>query len=417
MRVENFHWEECDHSLNEWASKLLGVERFSPDSDRLNKYFTPFKETLKNIPIITIAGTNGKGQSCLLLEEYLLQAGMRPLLWSSPHILSVRERFSFEGKLVRGEKLMGVFKENEKLAGELTFYEFLFFCFCELAKEYGDDEKAVLIFEVGLGGRLDAVNFFDADLCAVTSIGRDHVEFLGSSLKGILHEKLGVSRQGKPLVSGVTQSFLREELASFCEEKEIPLQLLPLKEEATFQERNEWVSRRLFDEFMQGDKIEVITPDVLWARPFKVTYQKQEFTLVGSHNLDGLRSLAHWVSNQASVGNLSQESCAGFDEVWVGMSRSDEEDIFHCLELIKNSPCMGQRVRLFEFDHPRATSLEKLRSAWNRGEETERKVSFETDFKYLFENSQRDQRVLVCGSYYFIGALLHFAPVRERLYQ
>ena len=137
-----------------------------------------------------------------------MKSGLKVGLWTSPHIVTPAERFIFNGEEVSQDELLEEFKVHLKVSKEhnLSFYEFLFYVFMKLSLKRDLD---VLIFEVGLGGRLDAVNFFDADLTGLVSISRDHAGFLGTSLRGILFEKMGVLRKEKTMVGALESEYLR----------------------------------------------------------------------------------------------------------------------------------------------------------------------------------------------------------------
>lgn len=411
MRVENFFSCERDQELSVWLDEFLGREIFSPNESRLEKFFSSFKKDFKEkkIPIITVGGTNGKGEVSLFLEEIFLQKGLKPYLWSSPHIITVRERFSLRGSPVSGDRLLKLFYRFQKEAQELSYYEFLFYLFCYLVKEDTDKESsgAVIIFEVGLGGRLDATNYFDAEVTAITSIGRDHMDLLGPTLKHVLKEKLGITRRNRPLVASLDRKYLVDLCRDHCEEEGIPLYLMEFQDSLSFQDKNWLMAKKLAHLFFKSSDEDYQRPQTLWARPFEVTYEGQQFTLLGSHNLDGLRSLAHWANEKKTAEGFF------FDETWLGMSRKDNEEISHCLELIDQSFCLSLEIRFFEFDHPRATSLHQLKDCWEK-EDRKKKAYFETDFRNL--SFKGNKNILVCGSYYFLGFLLGHRNFSRGLY-
>ena len=421
MFPENFELEQDETALESWLDTHLGNEVFSPSPERLGKYFSSFKKGFKEkeIPIFIIAGTNGKGEVALGLERVLYKNGFHPYLWMSPHIVSVRERFSKNGLPINGKELLNLFDEFKELSTELSYYEFLFYCFCQWVKRtVGDSNKPVLIFEVGLGGRLDATNYFDAGYSALVSIGRDHMDILGPTLSHVLKEKAAVGRRHCIMISAVSQDVLKKELAQYCKEQEIDLKQIgpfdPTKND--FKAVNHAVVKALSLEFfkkelaakefqkVQSDP-ELLAIENLWARPFEVTYKSTQFILVGSHNLDGLRHLANWVNGQRR-----SDSCGSdFDEVWVGMSRKPGKELDQCLKLIAKSPCLGNEVVLFDYEHPRATSLEDMKKSWlefNHG----RKVRFEKSWQNNLHSNEGSKRILVCGSYYFVGELLKQGP-------
>jgi len=169
----------------------LGLERVSEVFSRLNARIS--------CPILTVGGTNGKGSTCAMLEAVLSSAGYRTGLYTSPHLLRYNERVRIAGREAGDGALCEAFAAVERARGTvpLTYFEFgtlaAFFLFSQ-------ENLEVLILEVGLGGRLDAVNVLDADCAILTSIGIDHVEFLGDSREAIGKEKAGIFRSGRPAV-------------------------------------------------------------------------------------------------------------------------------------------------------------------------------------------------------------------------
>ena len=153
-------------------------------------------------PVITVAGTNGKGSTCAMLEACLLQAGYRTGVYTSPHLVHFEERCRVHGETVKPQDLLPHFERVEAArlqAGEvsLTYFEFTTLAILSLLSSSALD---VTILEVGLGGRLDAVNVIDADCAVITSIDLDHMEFLGNDRETIGFEKAGIMRAGRPVV-------------------------------------------------------------------------------------------------------------------------------------------------------------------------------------------------------------------------
>jgi dihydrofolate synthase / folylpolyglutamate synthase len=150
-------------------------------------------------PVITVAGTNGKGSTCAMLEAILQQAGWRTGVYTSPHLVHFEERCRIHGETVQAQALVPHFKRVEAARREisLTYFEFTMLAITSLMAESRLD---VAILEVGLGGRLDAVNIIDTDCAVITSIDLDHQALLGNDRESIGREKAGIMRTGKPAV-------------------------------------------------------------------------------------------------------------------------------------------------------------------------------------------------------------------------
>lgn len=171
----------------------LGLDRVNKVRDRLG--------LATEAAVITVAGTNGKGSTCAMLEAIAVAAGYRVGVYASPHLLRYTERVRLGGQEVNPEVLVAAFAEVEAARGEvpLTYFEHgTLAAWCVFARAPLD----LIILEVGLGGRLDAVNAFEPDCAVVTSVALDHQQFLGDTREEIGFEKAGIFRAGKPAVCG-----------------------------------------------------------------------------------------------------------------------------------------------------------------------------------------------------------------------
>jgi len=169
----------------------LGLDRVRQVAQRLGLAFS--------CPVITVAGTNGKGSTCAMLESILAAAGYRTGVYSSPHLVHFEERLRLDGESVAAQDLLPHFEAVESARGDisLTYFEFTTLAILRCMAAQGLDAA---ILEVGLGGRLDAVNIIDADCAVITSIDLDHMEFLGPDRESIGREKAGIMRAGRPAI-------------------------------------------------------------------------------------------------------------------------------------------------------------------------------------------------------------------------
>ena len=192
------------HSLNDWLAHCerlhpknidMGLERVRVVAELLAVRF--------DCPVITVAGTNGKGSTCAMLEAILTQAGYRTGLYTSPHLVHFEERLRLNGQVVDAGQLVAAFERVEQARCQaqpptsLTYFEFSTLAILDVMVRARLD---VVILEVGLGGRLDAVNIIDPDCAVITSIDLDHMEFLGPDRESIGFEKAGIMRTGRPVI-------------------------------------------------------------------------------------------------------------------------------------------------------------------------------------------------------------------------
>ena len=154
-----------------------------------------------DVPVITVAGTNGKGSTCAMLETIALQAGYHAGLYIKPHLVHFEERCRIGGRSVDAATLLPHFAAVEAARRELTLTYFEFTTLA-IMRALAAAPLDVVILEVGLGGRYDAVNTIDTDCALITSIDIDHVEYLGPDRESIGREKAQVMRPGRPAVIG-----------------------------------------------------------------------------------------------------------------------------------------------------------------------------------------------------------------------
>jgi dihydrofolate synthase/folylpolyglutamate synthase len=151
--------------------------------------------------VITVAGTNGKGSTCAIIEAILIDAGYKVGVYSSPHLIRYNERIRIDGAELDDSEHSVAFAaiESERKTVSLSFFEFGTLAALWLFKHHNVD---VVVLEVGLGGRLDATNIVDHDVSVITSLAVDHVDWLGSDINVIGYEKAGIYRAGRPAICG-----------------------------------------------------------------------------------------------------------------------------------------------------------------------------------------------------------------------
>ena len=175
----------------------LGLDRLRVVAHRLGQR--------QACPLILVGGTNGKGSTCALLERIYLAAGYRVGLYTSPHLLRYNERVRIDGRPATDTALCEGFARVEAARGDvpLTYFEFGTLAAWET---FSAAALEVLILEVGLGGRLDAVNLYEPDVSIVTTVDLDHMDYLGPNREAIGFEKAGIFRPGRPAVCGDRQA-------------------------------------------------------------------------------------------------------------------------------------------------------------------------------------------------------------------
>lgn len=180
-------------TLSDWLERISNLHSKEIDLtlDRSREVFNSLYPNGLDVPVVTVAGTNGKGSTVAYLDSLCRASGLKPLTFTSPHLYSYRERLTFNDEWLSEAQHIEAFNAIETAAEdtELTFFEISTlsaFYWCDVL------QPDVLILEVGLGGRLDATNLVDANVAVITTVDFDHQEYLGDTLEAIATEKLGV---------------------------------------------------------------------------------------------------------------------------------------------------------------------------------------------------------------------------------
>ena len=213
------------------TKKILTAPRFKvvPSVENMKQYLSYLGHPEKDVKIIHVAGTNGKGSTCAFLESILREAGYKTGLFTSPHLVSIRERMQINRECIEKESLIRAFVKIQKVQKEsqyppLTFFEQILV----MALLYFQEQKVeYAVIEAGMGGKSDATNALSPVLCVITAVGMDHMEYLGDTLTAIAKEKAGIMKAKIPCIA---VDHTEEVSAVFREEsvkKECPLYLLP----------------------------------------------------------------------------------------------------------------------------------------------------------------------------------------------
>ncbi|MBA6116535.1 bifunctional tetrahydrofolate synthase/dihydrofolate synthase [Pseudomonas sp. NC26] len=192
-----------ERTLGEWLAYLEQLHPSAIDMglERSQKVLARLALGKLAPRVVTVTGTNGKGSTCAFVASMLRAQGLRVGVYSSPHLLRYNERVLIDGQEASDERLCEAFAAVEAARGEVSLTYFEMGTLAAFWLFYQSQLDAVVL-EVGLGGRLDTVNVVDADLALVTSIGVDHVDYLGDTREQVAFEKAGIFRPGKPALCG-----------------------------------------------------------------------------------------------------------------------------------------------------------------------------------------------------------------------
>ncbi len=401
--------QNIESELMSFIHTHYGLEVFTPGLERTRPIYETFlrEVVVRKIKVTIIAGTNGKGQTAHTLTHLLGESGFQVALWTSPHILSLKERFNFFtkefiGDISYSDLRLEIYQAHDDLKKDfseikISFYEFLFLVFLRLSFKNPNIEHLVL--EVGLGGKLDAVNHFDADCASITSISRDHQTILGNRYDLILSEKIAVARSSKPLFTNFKLEYLNERTKEYTDSHSIAW--YPLKSELqNYFDENILMAQALFQFLVPFKKINLIKEIPLFkGRREEMSYKGNQLVFIGAHNIEGVRRMLELFAPQKD--NLMPEY------LLISFSKRPIGEIEIMLKTLINNFGLKAKLNLAYFEHPKA--LEKIDALEVSKNHKINKglLNFVTDWKEELEHSH-NQKILVCGSYYFVGEVQRY---------
>ncbi|EPZ50842.1 Mur ligase central domain protein [Bacteriovorax sp. BAL6_X] len=410
--IDTFHCQKLESTFLTRLTQLCGKESFRPKLDHIRDYLVHDRRVIESrSKVIIVGGTNGKGETCHSLSYLYKRAGFTSCLWTSPHVLSITERFKINEKNISIEELTELLNEHEEVIKDLklSFYEALFVLFIKFSLKHETD---FVILEVGLGGRFDATNIFTRPVAAITSIGLDHTEILGSTLKEILFEKYGITRMGGKLLENVEQTFLKDILSQWCGRDDIALTSVTQQKQLAYFEKNRQMAIALYQEStgrkLDEEGISKIEWPVTPGRWDRLSIEGRDFVFVGAHNQLGHKELLKSISD-----------CQGQElyDVLISFSSGREAQIKSTLKLYETYPCVIKSINVLSYEHERALSKETLQQNLKTGTKVYELHNFldtilstneEIDAKKqsnIESLRSGSNKILVVGSYYFIACM------------
>ncbi len=449
-------------TFGEAVSYLYAVPRFTSKNtmEDTKEYLHRLGDPDRRMHIIHVAGTNGKGSVCAYMRYILEAAGYKVALFTSPHLVDIRERFLVKGKMVSEEAFLKAFLQIyegldwEELARgkgyHPTFFEYLFFMAMIL---FDREDIDYCILETGLGGRLDATNAVSRkELSVITRINLDHVEYLGSTIAQIAGEKAGIMKEGVPLVFSdvepeATRVFTKQgaNLGSMLypvsrndyaflnfNNKNIDFSLhteyygyirLTLHTIARYQMENAALAVRAIEVL---DKARTITAQAIAKGVGACVWQGRmeellpEVYVDGAHNDDGIRAFLETVSQDGVEGGRT-----------LLFSVVQDKDYRHMIERITSSGLFC-KIAVAHMHTGRAADLESMRQlfiqkgkaagcldAQHTGADCDNRENAQTQvscqctaydsvqdaFRALLKNKRQGERIYIAGSLYLVGEL------------
>ncbi|WP_178861743.1 bifunctional folylpolyglutamate synthase/dihydrofolate synthase [Thiomicrorhabdus cannonii] len=423
-------------SLQAWIDGLLAMHQQEIDLglERVSDVARRLEVTRPAEFVISVAGTNGKGSSVAMLSAVLDAQGYRVGTYTSPHILRFNERIQINGQPVEDREIVEAFVEIEAIRGQtkLTYFEFSTLAALLIFKRHKVD---VAVLEVGLGGRLDAVNLVDADAALITAIDVDHVDWLGDDRAQIALEKAGITRAGKPAVC--SDPHPPATLAAFASAQGVPL--WQLAEDFSFQKTQqaglitfkhaltqdwpaafEFPQPALLGEFQWQNAAGVVAllarigdqlPVSLQSLASGLTQVKhpgrlQQFTVVTpsgqqqwlvdvAHNPQSAQALADYLASQ-------EDSRQAYISLFSVLNDKDS------LPMVKQLAPYIAKWMLADLQIPRASSLERLQQLMQQADVSADQVGKCTSMEQAVTEAlaMPAKKVLVWGSFFTVSQVL-----------
>lgn len=441
MELENCSWKKLK-CFGEIEQYMYDIPKFAKKNHMDDtKTFLQFLVersgyTLQNLDgkVIHVAGTNGKGSVCAYMDSVLREAGYKTGLFTSPHLVTMRERFKISGEMMKEEEFIRLFFHVMKYAeafGEAkkedyhpTFFELLFFMavvfFLEKQTDY-------MIIETGLGGRLDTTNcILHPIVSIITEIGLDHTEYLGETIAQIAGEKAGIIKPGTPLVywgakeeaaSVIARHAAQSGVMAVCvkpedihelkfHKKYIDFSLesryynnikITLANSAIYQTENATLAFRALELIGQGR----ITQQQLQSGFKNARWEGRMEEILpgvyldGAHNIDGIK---------AFLTTVKADDCQGKRVLLFGVMK---DKFYHRMIKLLTESNLFDKIVLTHVDSERTLEEEQLKSAFM--ESTDIEVVYFANaaeaFYNAIENKQTEDRIYISGSLYLVGEM------------
>ena len=429
------------NDYNSAVSYILEIPRFSAKNDtEVTKDFLKHLNCEYSETIIHVAGTNGKGSVCAFLDSVHRCMGKKTGLFTSPHLVDIRERICIDGQMISKEEFLGctnfILEKIESFNGDRgsyhpSFFEFIFFM---AVKYFSDNKVEVGIYETGLGGRLDATNALPKkSVCVITEIGMDHMEYLGNTISEIAAEKAGIIMAGVPVVysAGKEESArviedraakmhalalpVYEEdatILSFGKEKKIDFSykygydssaIFTVRTYAHYQKDNAALALRALqtlytDEVILKDAVKEGIESMEW--PGRMEEIEPNVFVDGGHNVDGLK---------AFTDTVRLDGCEN-GRYLLFSAVSDKQ--VELMSTILVGSGLFETIGICPIDNSRATGLDTLNTVVeNSMRETGVKArllryeSLKDAYFGMKSDLPEGTRLYICGSLYLVGAV------------
>ncbi|TAE77540.1 MAG: bifunctional folylpolyglutamate synthase/dihydrofolate synthase [Verrucomicrobia bacterium] len=339
-----------------FSTQMFGIKLGLDGPRRLLKDY--LAHAAPGVKVVHVAGTNGKGSTCSMIDAVARASGVRTGLFTSPHLMDYRERIRVSGGQIPQESCARMLSELRDLCESMEYHPTFFEISLALAMRWFRESCCELIvLETGMGGRMDATTAVAADVCAITPVGLDHMQWLGDTVELIAREKAGIFVPGKPAISSPQVPTVRRVLEREANELRVPLSFVdaPLSGYpiALAGEHQRWNAALALECLhaagfrLDYESVRYGLSQVRWPGRFeRVRYRGREVVLDGAHNPQG-----------ASVLVDAWRECYGSLKASLVFSAVAAKDIEGILGLL--AP-LAESIHLCPVDTPRAVSPDNL---------------------------------------------------------
>jgi dihydrofolate synthase/folylpolyglutamate synthase len=377
-----------------FATQMFGIKLGLDGPRQLLKEFLAYPA--HGVQVVHVAGTNGKGSTCAMIDSIARACGRRCGLFTSPHLIDYRERIKVNGEEIEEDACAAMLTELRALCERMETHPTFFEITLALAMRWFRlRECEIIVLETGMGGRLDATTAVPADVCVITPVGMDHMQHLGNSIEEIAAEKAGIFVRGKPAISAPQVPAVRRVLEKEANEKRSPLEFVeepllgyPMALAGEHQAWNAALAVAALHRLgipLSSDSVGYGLRNVSWPGRFEII--RPGVILDGAHNPHSAEVLAEtW-----------RRSFPGKQAALV-FSAVGGKDIAGILEIL--TP-LASRIFLCPVDTPRAVSPEEL--ADNLPADAPPHETFGSFENAFAAASSHGELVLVAGSLFLVG--------------
>ena len=418
--------------------EILKAPRFQtiPSVENVQQYLEWFGHPEHAYKVIHVAGTNGKGSTCSFLESILRKSGIRTGLFTSPHLVTMRERMQIDCQMVDKECFVKAYEEVKKAQEESGFAPLTFFELVTVMAVLIFKEKQVeyAVFETGMGGRFDATNALTPVISVITANGMDHMQYLGDTIEKITEEKAGIMKTGVPCVAVDHNPAITNILRNRAEEKNVPLcllsedsykilnidgkaidfsvksryyinNLLSVRSNGTYQAENGAVAAIAAKILFPAMDDEVIRAGLLEAYwPGRMEEITKGVVIDGAHNEPSI---------QAFMNSVRKDGFSGGRRILVFAVAADKDYDAMAKELLRDGDFRA--VILTRIPYERMEDPAAIRPVFEKY--TDIPIDTEESMEKAYEKAvamrEEDEIVYMAGSLYFIGSLKEFLAHRD----